>query len=900
MDGFGLLISVVAFILGLVALNKLAKLETRIAQLKQQLAQMGDKLQQLQRSGVSPPGDQPEFEPVQPPTAVAEPLESEATIEPLAMETPEPLKEPERVQSSEQWHAAEAADETPSRRDMEQTLASRWFVWIGGLAIAIGGLLFVKYAYDNDLLSPELQIVLGLIAGVALVVAGEWVRLKASGRVEAAADFVPAALSAAGLATLFGSIYAAYALYQLIAPLIAFGALAAVGLGSLALSRRQGPFIAALGLLGSYSTPALIPSADPNAWGFFPYLLVILVASLATLRNRTWWWLGYGAVAGAAAWTVLWIKGGPFEPSDVWPVGLFTHLMGLISFFAVGGRSILSPESGDLSKPRTLSQPLVIGLVALAAEASLLALLIDHTGHGMVALVLLAAAIVIWLAIFWAKLGLSWLAPVAMLLLFVVLMSWQEAAFHDWAMDERGLWFSVPAAAAAQFLRWMLAAAVALGLAGVAGSLFNASPRPWGLAGAAAAFLFIWGAWARIDLLLTDQVWAAVAAILAIVLLCAVWLTRDQAWGTARNGAAGFLAAGAAAVLVFALDRMLDDVALTLAIAALAAAFALSTRVLSAWLIGPVTTALATLTTLRLFISRELWNDDRTLLLGQHWVLYGYGIPVVLFAVASRWLRAAGHLRAAAAAEGISLGLLISLISLEIRVLIGGGFIYDEPEFLEVAAHVLTWLGAAYGLMYRQRLYSSIIALWGARLLIVLAVAAMVGLSLLALNPIVTEEPVPGNIAFNALFLAYAAPLVLIYMIARRLNVIRWEKLRPAAGALALILVFVYVTLETKRVFQGPVMVAWPLTIAEAYAYSAVWLGLALLLFATGIKLGRQYVRYAGLGVMVLVVLKVFLSDMSNLEGLYRIASFIGLGLCLVGIGWLYQRFVQRPREPAA
>ena len=71
---------------------------------------------------------------------------------------------------------------------------------------------------------------------------------------------------------------------------------------------------------------------------------------------------------------------------------------------------------------------------------------------------------------------------------------------------------------------------------------------------------------------------------------------------------------------------------------------------------------------------------------------------------------------------------------------------------------------------------------------------------------------------------------------------------------------------------------------------------LALALFVAGLKLARQYIRYAGLGVMVLVVLKVFLWDMSSLEGLYRIASFIGLGLCLVGIGWLYQRFVQ-PRK---
>ena len=68
--------------------------------------------------------------------------------------------------------------------------------------------------------------------------------------------------------------------------------------------------------------------------------------------------------------------------------------------------------------------------------------------------------------------------------------------------------------------------------------------------------------------------------------------------------------------------------------------------------------------------------------------------------------------------------------------------------------------------------------------------------------------------------------------------------------------------------------------------------GFALVLFVAGIRLSSQPVRLAGLAVLALVVLKVFVGDMSNLEGLYRIASFVGLGLCLVGIGWLYQRFV--------
>ncbi len=50
----------------------------------------------------------------------------------------------------------------------------------------------------------------------------------------------------------------------------------------------------------------------------------------------------------------------------------------------------------------------------------------------------------------------------------------------------------------------------------------------------------------------------------------------------------------------------------------------------------------------------------------------------------------------------------------------------------------------------------------------------------------------------------------------------------------------------------------------------------------------------------MVTALKVFLIDMSALADLYRVASFLGLGLSLVGIGYLYQRFVfPRPGESA-
>ncbi|MFC3123065.1 DUF2339 domain-containing protein [Agaribacter flavus] len=48
-----------------------------------------------------------------------------------------------------------------------------------------------------------------------------------------------------------------------------------------------------------------------------------------------------------------------------------------------------------------------------------------------------------------------------------------------------------------------------------------------------------------------------------------------------------------------------------------------------------------------------------------------------------------------------------------------------------------------------------------------------------------------------------------------------------------------------------------------------------------------------GFSILALVLLKAFLVDMNHLDGIYRALSFIGLGLSLVVIGWLFQRFKQ-------
>src|SRR4029078_12178523 len=146
---------------------------------------------------------------------------------------------------------------------------------------------------------------------------------------------------------------------------------------------------------------------------------------------------------------------------------------------------------------------------------------------------------------------------------------------------------------------------------------------------------------------------------------------------------------------------------------------------------------------------------------------------------------------------------------------------------------------------------------------------------------------------------AYLAPAVLVGLIAYALPPItKMPFLRIVLFVIALVLVLTWITCETKRFFQGPVLDFWAASDAEYYAYSVVWLVFALMLLAVGLWPKAPWLRHGALAILILTFCKVFLSDMAALGGLYRVASFLGLGLFLVGIGYLYQRYVFTGKKP--
>ena len=110
----------------------------------------------------------------------------------------------------------------------------------------------------------------------------------------------------------------------------------------------------------------------------------------------------------------------------------------------------------------------------------------------------------------------------------------------------------------------------------------------------------------------------------------------------------------------------------------------------------------------------------------------------------------------------------------------------------------------------------------------------------------------------------------------------------------ALVLGFLTLTLEVRQAFHGTVLRGGATTNAEMYTYSLVWVLFAISLLVAGIVTRGTVLRYGSTVVMLVAVGKVFLVDTARLEDLYRVFSLFGLGVTLMVLAYLYQRFVFR------
>lgn len=201
---------------------------------------------------------------------------------------------------------------------------------IGAITLAIGIIFFFKYAVDIGWIGESGRVVLGLLAGVALIAAAEWLSKRAQ-------RVFSQGVAGCGLAVLYISLYASFAYYQLVLQSGAFlGMVATCGLAAFLSFRYQSSAIAALGLVGAFLTPLLLSTGQERRWLFLLYLLVLDIAALAISARRHWIVLEVLAFAATAILFVLWAG----EPGEKTAIGAFFLIVYFALFFAASLRTI--------------------------------------------------------------------------------------------------------------------------------------------------------------------------------------------------------------------------------------------------------------------------------------------------------------------------------------------------------------------------------------------------------------------------------------------------------------------------------------------------------------------------------------------------------------------------------
>jgi uncharacterized membrane protein len=808
-----------------------------------------------------------------------------------------------------------AADVEPtsqrSAESLESRIGGRWPVWVGGLALALGGYFLVQYSIDAGLLSAAVRLTLAAVFGLALGVAGEVIRRRA---VPTIADrfrnaMIPGVLTAAGAVTLFGVVYAAYGIYDYMGPAAAFALLALISLATVGLSLLHGQALAGLGLLASLLTPLFVSSGEPRPWVLFGFLAIAWLATLAASRLRRWTVVPTLANAGLGLWGLFYVAlAAPFEAPPV-AAALVVMIVGVGLIWPGSVERETLPSAETNAPPIAASGPwerlftpphLAISLSA-SIVATLLALLFISPAVEAAWFPIAEFVVVVATLAGFGALRVTAVYPALLAAVGAVVGTWTLTALSGvlayldptLAMPE----IVVPGRTA--MLTAMILAALFLLLAAAVLSRL-AGERQFAIlwAGIAAvvpnaliAMSFLMTGNFAFDLPHGLAAFAGGLFLLALV----EWLYRRNGEGREIDLAAGLLALGSFGLFVTGLHAWTDGLVTTLAIALLGAGYTFATR-FRAWPVLPWVTVVSAI----VILARIAWEPT---IVGPNSLgttpvfnalLPGYGIPALLLVACAYFLRASSDLRVRNLLQALaSLFVLLTLATLVRHAMNGGVLDSSVPTLGEQAIYTLLAIGASGIFMTLDGRSPSPVFRYGGMALGVLSMLSVLSAHLVGLNPYFSGELLGRIPFFDLLFVGYLLPAIGYAGLAWYA---RGRRPQPYVMALAVsgaVLAFAWATLSVRRFWQGESVADWKGFLqGETYTYSVVWLVLGVLLLVVGSRLNAKSIRIASAALVFIAVLKVFLVDMSNLEGFLRALSFIGLGGVLIGIGLFYQKIL--------
>ncbi|MGO8931467.1 MAG: DUF2339 domain-containing protein [Limisphaerales bacterium] len=184
----------------------------------------------------------------------------------------------------------------------EQFMGVKLLAWIGGLAAFLAVAFFVKYSFDNNLISPEVRMALGFIAGLGLLVGGVLMSRK---------EYAVLAhtLCGTGVVILYAVTFACRGVYhfEYFTQFATFALMVLITTTAFFLAVRLNAMVVAiLGMLGGFLTPILLSTGVDNPFGLFGYIAILDAGLILVAVNRRWMFLVALAAAGTIFMQIGW------------------------------------------------------------------------------------------------------------------------------------------------------------------------------------------------------------------------------------------------------------------------------------------------------------------------------------------------------------------------------------------------------------------------------------------------------------------------------------------------------------------------------------------------------------------------------------------------------------------
>ncbi len=286
--------------------GRLSELESRLAELAAQIEKVRAEIAALRQA---------------PPEAEAPAAPETRAPERPVPPTPAPPPPGVKVAGQTLFVKRSTAPPAPRRAspEWEALIGGRWLAKIGTVALVLGILYFLKYAFDNQWIGNTGRVLIGGFSGLALLYGGE--RFQTKGY-----RLYGQTVAGGGIVVLYLSIYAAFNFYSLIsqAPAVLLMALVTAVCCSLAY-RYESRTLATMGLLGGLLTPYLLSTGKSNQIGLLSYLLVLDVGAGRLAGKRRWGFLNLISFAGTVILFVGWASAF-YRPEDVWRTHVFLVL----------------------------------------------------------------------------------------------------------------------------------------------------------------------------------------------------------------------------------------------------------------------------------------------------------------------------------------------------------------------------------------------------------------------------------------------------------------------------------------------------------------------------------------------------------------------------------------------